>query len=128
MHKGSAERRLAAILVCDIVGYSRLMGADETGTLRRLKALRREVLDPAIAAAHGRLVKTMGDGLLVEFPSPVRSGPSPAPSGSSAPCSSATPGWRRSAGTGCASASMSGMWWEYHRIVEGLRKAGLPER
>jgi adenylate cyclase len=65
-------RRLAAILVSDIVGYSRLMGADEAGTIRRLKALRREVTDPAIRAAQGRIVKTMGDGLLVEFPSPLR--------------------------------------------------------
>ncbi|MBP1180419.1 adenylate/guanylate cyclase domain-containing protein [Methylobacterium sp. PvR107] len=67
-----AERRLAAILVADIVGYSRMMGADEAGTLRRLKALRRELINPQIAVARGRIVKTMGDGLLVEFPSPVR--------------------------------------------------------
>lgn len=67
-----AERRLAAIMVADIVGYSRMMGLDESGTLRRLKALRRELIDPQIAAARGRIVKTMGDGLLVEFPSPVR--------------------------------------------------------
>jgi adenylate cyclase len=66
------SRRLAAILVADIVGYSRLMGADEAGTIRRLKALRREVTDPAIQAAQGRIVKAMGDGLLVEFPSPLR--------------------------------------------------------
>ena len=66
------SRRLAAILVADIVGYSRLMGADEAGTIRRLKALRREVTDPAIQAARGRIVKAMGDGLLVEFPSPLR--------------------------------------------------------
>lgn len=65
-------RRLAAILVADIVGYSRLMGADEAGTIRRLKGLRREVTDPAIKAAQGRIVKSMGDGLLVEFPSPLR--------------------------------------------------------
>ena len=65
-------RRLAAILVADIVGYSRMMGADEGGTIRRLKALRREVTDPAIQAAQGRIVKSMGDGLLVEFPSPLR--------------------------------------------------------
>ena len=65
-------RRLAAIMVADIVGYSRLMGLDESGTIRRLKALRRELIDPAIKAAHGRIVKTMGDGLLVEFPSPLR--------------------------------------------------------
>jgi adenylate cyclase len=72
MNKVGAERRLAAIMVADIVGYSRLMGLDEAGTLRRLKALRREVVDPNILAAHGRIVKTMGDGLLVEFPSPLR--------------------------------------------------------
>src|SRR4051794_15911221 len=68
----TSERRLAAIMVIDSVGYSRLMGVDEPGTLRRLKALRREVIDPNIAVAHGRIVKTMGDGLLVEFPSPLR--------------------------------------------------------
>ena len=66
------DRRLAAILVADIVGYSRLMGSDEAGTIRRLKALRRDLIDPAITMAHGRIVKTMGDGLLVEFPSPLR--------------------------------------------------------
>jgi class 3 adenylate cyclase len=66
------ERRLAAILVVDVVGYSRLMGADETSTLRRLKALRRELLDPRILGARGRIVKSTGDGLIAEFPSPVR--------------------------------------------------------
>ena len=65
------ERRLAAILAADVVGYSRLMGADETGTLRRLTELRREVLEPLIAAHRGRVVKLMGDGLLVEFASVV---------------------------------------------------------
>ncbi|MGH1573132.1 adenylate/guanylate cyclase domain-containing protein [Methylobacterium sp. P31] len=65
-------RRLAAILVADIVGYSRIMGADEAGTIKRLKVLRRDLMDTAIKAAHGRIVKTMGDGLLVEFPSPLR--------------------------------------------------------
>ena len=65
------ERRLAAILAADVVGYSRLMGADEVGTLRALQAHRRGLIDPAIAAHHGRLVKTTGDGLLVEFPSAV---------------------------------------------------------
>src|SRR5262247_4394580 len=64
-------RRLAAILAADIAGYSRLMGADEEGTLERLKALRRELIDPRIAEHHGRIVKTTGDGLLVEFPSVV---------------------------------------------------------
>ena len=65
------ERRLAAILVADIDGYSRLMGADEVGTLSALKAHRRDLIDPAIAAHHGRIVKTTGDGMLVEFPSVV---------------------------------------------------------
>jgi len=67
----SQTRRLAAILAADVAGYSRLMGADEEGTLERLKALRRELLDPKIAEHHGRIVKTTGDGLLVEFPSVV---------------------------------------------------------
>jgi adenylate cyclase len=62
---------LAAILTADVVGYSRLIGADEEGTLRRLKALRAEVTDPKIAEHHGRVVKTTGDGLLVEFASVV---------------------------------------------------------
>ena len=67
----TATRRLAAILAADVAGYSRLMGADEEGTLERLKALRRELLDPKIAEHHGRIVKTTGDGLLVEFASVV---------------------------------------------------------
>ena len=66
-------RRLAAILAADIAGYSRLIGADEGGTLQRLKAVRDELIDPAIATHHGRLVKTTGDGLLVEFNSVVDS-------------------------------------------------------
>jgi adenylate cyclase len=65
------ERRLAAILAGDVVGYSRLMGADEVGTLRALKAIRRELTDPSVAAHHGRVVKTTGDGILIEFPSVV---------------------------------------------------------
>ncbi len=67
----SQTRRLAAILAADVAGYSRLMGADEEGTLERLKALRRELVDPKIAEHKGRIVKTTGDGLLVEFPSVV---------------------------------------------------------
>jgi adenylate cyclase len=62
-----AERRLAAILAADVAGYSRLIEADEEGTLNRLKALRVEVIDPRIAAHRGRIVKTTGDGLLLEF-------------------------------------------------------------
>jgi adenylate cyclase len=65
------ERRLAAILAADIVGYSRLMGVDETGTLARLKLLHRELVQPKIAERKGRIVKLMGDGLLAEFPSVV---------------------------------------------------------
>ena len=65
------QRRLAAILSADVVGYSRLMGADETGTLARLNSMRRELIDPAIAAHSGRIVKVMGDGALVEFASAV---------------------------------------------------------
>src|ERR1700726_1482337 len=65
------ERRLAAILAFDVAGYSRLMGADEEGTLARLKAYRRELIDPNIAEHRGPIVKTTGDGLLVEFASPV---------------------------------------------------------
>jgi pentatricopeptide repeat protein len=67
----TATRRLAVILAADVAGYSRLMGADEEGTLERLKALRRELLDPKIAEHKGRIVKTTGDGLLVEFASVV---------------------------------------------------------
>src|SRR6266404_5452123 len=65
------ERRLAAILAADVVGYSRLIEGDEEGTLRRLKSLRAEVIDPKIAEHRGRIVKTTGDGLLVEFTSVV---------------------------------------------------------
>ncbi len=65
------ERRLAAILAADIVGYSRLMRADEEGTLARLKALRADLFDPTVAQHHGRVVKTTGDGALVEFGSAV---------------------------------------------------------
>jgi adenylate cyclase len=67
----SQTRRLAAILAADVAGYSRLMGADEEGTLERLKALRRDLVDPKIAEHRGRIVKTTGDGLLVEFASVV---------------------------------------------------------
>jgi len=65
------ERRLAAVLAADVAGYSRLMGADEEGTLARLKAFRRGLVDPTIAAHRGRIVKTTGDGMLVEFSSAV---------------------------------------------------------
>ena len=65
------ERRLAAILAADVVGYSRLMGEDETRTLERLKSLRKELVQPKITERKGRIVKLMGDGLLAEFPSIV---------------------------------------------------------
>jgi class 3 adenylate cyclase len=69
-HNGSltaerVERRLAAVLAADVAGYSRLMGIDEEGTLARLKAVRKALVDPAIASHRGRIVKTTGDGMLV---------------------------------------------------------------
>jgi adenylate cyclase len=67
----TATRRLAAILAADVAGYSRLIGADEGGTLRAFKAIRAELFDPTIEAHNGRLVKTMDDGFLVEFGSVV---------------------------------------------------------
>jgi TolB-like protein/class 3 adenylate cyclase/Tfp pilus assembly protein PilF len=71
MSEARVERRLAAILAADVAGYSRLMGADEEGTLAALRAVRRELGDPKIAEHRGRIVKTTGDGLLVEFASVV---------------------------------------------------------
>ena len=67
----TATRRLAAILAADVAGYSRLIGTDEEGTLDRLKAIRADLIDPSIAKHRGRIVKTTGDGLLVEFASVV---------------------------------------------------------
>src|SRR3954452_7134751 len=71
MSEKRVERRLAAILVADVAGYSRLMGEDEEGTLAALKAIRRELSDPKIKEHRGRIVKTTGDGVLVEFASVV---------------------------------------------------------
>jgi TolB-like protein/class 3 adenylate cyclase len=71
MTAGRVDRRLAAILAADVAGYSRLMGIDEEGTLARLKACRRALIDPKIAEHRGRIVKTTGDGMLVEFGSAV---------------------------------------------------------
>src|SRR5260221_9181316 len=65
------ERKLAALLAADVAGYSRLMGVDEEGTLERLKAHRRQLVDPKITEHRGRIVKTTGDGMLVEFRSVV---------------------------------------------------------
>ena len=71
MTETSVQRRLAAILAADVVGYSRLMGLDEDGTLAAVRKLRAEVIEPKIAEHQGRLFKTTGDGFLVEFPSIV---------------------------------------------------------
>jgi len=71
MTAGRVERRLAAVLAADVAGYSRLMWIDEEGTLARLKAVRKTLVDPTIAAHRGRIVKTTGDGMLVEFASAV---------------------------------------------------------
>src|SRR5437588_3080372 len=71
MAEDRVERRLAAILAADVAGYSRLMGADEEGTLAQLKAHLRALFDPKIAEHRGRIVKTTGDGMLAEFASVV---------------------------------------------------------
>ena len=71
MAEARVERRLAAILAADVAGYSRLMGLDEEGTLAALKACRQDLIDPKIAEYRGRIVKTAGDGALVEFASVV---------------------------------------------------------
>lgn len=65
------ERRLSAVVISDVVGFSRLMEADETGTLATLKERRTSIVEPVVAAHGGRIVKEMGDGLLMEFPSVV---------------------------------------------------------
>jgi adenylate cyclase len=100
----SQTRRLVAILAADVAGYSRLMGADQEGTLECLKALRGELLDPKIAEHHGRIVKTTGDGMLVEFQSIVRCA---ARSKCSKRCPSRTPVSERTTASSCASASIS---------------------
>jgi class 3 adenylate cyclase len=102
-------RKLAAILVADIVGYSRLAGAEEERTLARLRALRSDLIDPLVALHHGRIVKRTGDGSIIEFRSVV----------DSVRCailcrpawSSATPTCRRSGASSFASAFTSGMSW-----------------
>src|SRR3954471_18079656 len=71
MQQPQLQRKLVAILAGDMVGYSRLMELDEAGTLARLKAHRLELIDPAIAKNKGRIIKTTGDGMLVEFASAV---------------------------------------------------------
>ncbi len=71
MSEEGVERRLPTILAADVVGYSRLMGEDEVGTLTALKAHRKELIEPKAAQYHGRTIKLMGDGALMEFPSVV---------------------------------------------------------
>jgi adenylate cyclase len=71
MSEQAPQRRLAAILVADVVGYSRMMQVDEAGTLAALKSRRTEVLQPLVSKHHGRIIKVMGDGVLVEFASAV---------------------------------------------------------
>ncbi len=71
MSEAGEERRLTTILAADVVGYSRLMAADEAGTLASLKAIRRELFEPKTTAHHGRVVKLIGDGTLMEFGSVV---------------------------------------------------------
>src|SRR5215472_4205623 len=67
------QRRLAALLAADVVGYGRMMQADEAGTLATLKSRRTEILQPLVSKHHGRIIKVMGDGVLVEFASAVQS-------------------------------------------------------
>src|SRR5262245_48311718 len=71
METPRVERRLSAVLAADVAGYSRLVGVDEEGALEQLRSLRVELIDPAIATHRGRIVKTTGDGILVEFSSVV---------------------------------------------------------
>ena len=100
------ERRLAAILAADIAGYSRLMGADEEGTLRGLKTLRAALFDPKVAEHRGRIVKTTGDGALVEFQSVVDAVRF-AVEVQRDDGASATPAYRRTSASSSASASIT---------------------
>jgi adenylate cyclase len=105
----TAIRRLAAILAADVAGYSRLIGSDEAGTLAQLRAIRDEVIDPAIAAHNGRLVKTTGDGLLVEFSSVVDALRSASEIQAGMVDRNATV--PKSRGSSSGSVSMSATWW-----------------
>ena len=141
-------RRLAAILVADVAGYSRPMGADEEGTLERLKAHRRRLIDPKVAERNGRIVKTTGDGLLVEFASVVDAvrcaaevqcgmlDREPAPSTTR----SRHQGTRRSSEAAPRQlfkhlpGKICGIFWAANNLLfiriyffAGLRKAGMPE-
>jgi class 3 adenylate cyclase len=70
-NRASVERKLAAILAADVVGFSRMIGVDEAGVLEMMRVLRREIVEPLVAAHGGRMFKVMGDGMLAEFPSAV---------------------------------------------------------
>ena len=96
------NRRLAGILAADIVGYSRLLSADEPGTLSRVRALRVEIIEPIAQAHGGRIFKTTGDGFLAAFASAVQAVRLPSPY--SKPCANATTGYA------CASASTRARW------------------
>ena len=99
------ERKLAAILAADVVGYSALMEQDEAGTFERLKAGRKELFEPEIARHHGRIFKLMGDGLLAEFGSVVDAVECAV--ACSAGSQSATRTSPRTSASRCASASIS---------------------
>ena len=116
------DRRLLAILAADVVGYSRLMEADEPGTIARLKAIRTELAEPLVAEHHGGIVKLMGDGVLVVFESVVdavacavaiqkavseRNSTILKPSGSCSGSASTSATWRWSTATSTATGSMS---------------------
>jgi class 3 adenylate cyclase len=111
------HRRLAAIVSLDVVGYSRLMGVDESGTLAALKAHRRELIDPKIAEHDGRIVKTTGDGLLLEYTARLEA---------LADFNAAVPGVR--------TVSAIKKWMHpgadlagYEPLYEGLKLAGVPD-
>ena len=101
-------RRLTSIMAADVVGYSRLVEADEAGALAALKELRQTVLEPLLAEHHGRLVKLMGDGLIAEFGSVVDAVACTAAIQTYLASSQERP--RRSAGSSCASASTWATW------------------
>jgi class 3 adenylate cyclase len=103
----SETRKIAAILVSDVVGYSRLAGADEDRTLARLRALRSDLIDPTISVHHGRIVKRTGDGSVIEFH--TSSTRCAAHSKCSTPWSSAMRGWRSKSASNFASAFTSVM-------------------
>ena len=103
------ERRLVAILAADVVGYSRLIGADEAGTLAMLHALLKDLVEPTLNSHRGRIVKLMGDGLLAEFASVVDAVSAAVDIQEGAPALSRI--WRRISASRCASASTSAMLW-----------------